>query len=62
MKTYKRETAILLLVTFFGLTGWFLYSGDENYWKVAQFMFMPSVTFAGLAFGMDSYAKQIRGQ
>lgn len=60
MKTYKREVAGLLLAICVGLTGWFLYSGDENYWMVAQFLFTPSVAFAGMAFGLDSYAKQIR--
>lgn len=61
-KTYKREFAAFLMLAFLGLTGYFLWTGDENYWEVAQFIFTPTVGFAAMAFGMDSYAKQIKGK
>jgi len=52
-KTYKREVATLLLM---GLC-WVVYQGDVEMVKV---IIWPTFTFAAAAFGLDSYAKQVK--
>lgn len=58
-KTYKREVAIVMFLVFLGLSGCYLYSGDNNFWIVAQSLLPYTMVFAGGAFGLDAYAKQI---
>lgn len=53
VKSYKREVALLL---FIGL-GWVVFTGDIEMVKV---LVWPVFTFALGAFGLDSYAKQIK--
>lgn len=52
-KTYKRELAVILLA---GL-GYVVYTGDVEMVKVIVW---PIFAFVFGAFGMDSYAKQIK--
>ena len=58
-KTYKREASVVLFLVFLGLSACFLYSGDNNFWIVAQSLLPYTMVFAGGAFGLDAYAKQI---
>lgn len=51
-KTYKRETAVILLVAFF----WVVSTGDVEMVKVIVW---PVFAFALGAYGLDGYAKQI---
>lgn len=57
-KTYKRETAGGLLVFLMGLFVWGVW--EPMAFEAAQFLTLPVFTFAGGAFGMDAYAKQIK--
>lgn len=52
-KSYKRETAAIL---FFCL-GWVVFIGDIEMVKI---LVWPIFTFGLAAFGLDSYAKQIK--
>ncbi len=52
-KTFKRELAVVLLA---GLC-WVVYQGDTEMVKV---LIWPTFTFAAAAFGLDSYAKQVK--
>lgn len=52
-KTYKREAAIALLL---GLS-YVVYTGDIEMVKV---LIWPVFAFATAAFGLDSYAKQVK--
>jgi len=52
-KTYKRELSVILLA---GLC-WVVYQGDIEMVKV---LVWPTFTFAAAAFGLDSYAKQVK--
>ena len=57
-KTYKRELASGMLL----FLGVFFLWGVENVQaaEAARYMTLPVFTFAGGAFGMDAWAKQIR--
>ena len=52
-KSYKREVAVLLLV---GL-GWVVFTGNIT---MVEVLVWPVFAFATAAFGLDSYAKQIK--
>ena len=52
-KSFKREVAVLLLIGFC----WVVYQGDTEMVKV---LVWPTFTFAAAAFGLDSYAKQVK--
>jgi len=52
-KSYKREVAVVLLAGFC----WVVYQGDVEMVKV---LVWPTFTFAAAAFGLDSYAKQVK--
>ncbi len=52
-KSFKRELAVVLLA---GLC-WLVYQGDLEMVKV---LVWPTFTFAAAAFGLDSYAKQVK--
>jgi len=52
-KTYKREISVVLLAGFC----WVVYQGDTEMVKV---LVWPTFTFAAAAFGLDSYAKQVK--
>ena len=57
-KTYKREVACVMLVLTFGLAiggAW-----EPQAMAVAEIMVWPVFMFAGAAFGLDAFAKQIR--
>jgi len=56
-KTYKRETAWVLLV---GLAGLFVWGGFGNTEarQMAEFLTLPIFTFAGGAFALDAAFKQ----
>lgn len=53
MKTYKREVSMIMLAFLASLFLW----GDQ---EAARFLTMPIFMFAGAAFGLDAYAKQIK--
>ena len=57
-KTYKRETAHAMLAVYFGLliAGVWSEAAAEQAAALCPYAF----TFAGLAFGMDAYSKQIK--
>lgn len=57
-KTYKRETAIVMLVLLGAAHFWGVF--DERAAEMAVYLTTPVFLFAGAAFGMDSYAKQVR--
>ena len=52
-KSYKREVAVILML---GL-GWVVYSGNL---AMVEVLVWPVFAFATAAFGLDSYAKQIK--
>ena len=57
-KSYKREVAGVMLVfvgALFLASMWF-----EQATQAAEFLTTPVFLFAGAAFGMDSYAKQVK--
>lgn len=56
-KTYKRETAITLLMFLGGLFVWGVF-GNEAAADAARFLTLPVFAFAGGAFGMDALAAQ----
>ena len=57
-KTFKREIAILFAIFLFGigLAGLWLPPAME----VLSIVVYPFITFVGMCFGLDSYAKQIK--
>ena len=55
MKTYKRETAVVLLA-FLGFMAWKAAQVDPV--EVFKVLVWPIMTWAGLAFGVDWYSKQ----
>jgi hypothetical protein len=57
-KTYKRETAILMLVYLGAFFTWGV--GNETALRIAEFLTLPVFGFATAAFGVDAYAKQLR--
>ncbi len=56
-KTYKREVsvAMLIFVGVFHVLGMWMPEAIQ----VAEYLTTPVFLFAGAAFGMDSYAKQV---
>ncbi len=57
-KTYKREIAGAMLVAVFGFgVAGIWYTEAQN---VMEHLSVPVFMFAGVAFGMDSYAKQVK--
>jgi len=52
-KTFKREVAIVLMLAF----SYVVYTDDIEMVKV---LVWPVFTFAAAAFGLDSYAKQVK--
>ena len=58
-KTYKREVAGVMLLAVFGLAGAGLFF--ENAKPILETLVYPVFTFAGLAWGFDAYAKQVKG-
>ena len=58
MKTYKRETALALFIFLCGLFIWGIWNAQAA--NAAEFLTLPVFTFAGAAFGLDAYAKQIK--
>lgn len=63
-KTYKRETAIVLLATFWGLVGfvaWQLRGNDVVLMQLVETTVLPVFAFASLAFGLDWKSKQAKG-
>lgn len=59
-KTYKRETACVMLATLAGLFAWGLSVDKAQVVDVAKFLTTPIFMFAGGAFGMDAIAKQFK--
>jgi len=57
-KTYKRETALVVLATWFIM--WAVGAVHVGAAEQAEAIKAYVFTFAGLAFGMDAYAKQVR--
>lgn len=67
-KTYKRETAALLLAAYAGGCGYALYAmaavPDANHdgmVSLLSWLGVPVMGFAAGAFGLDCLAKQIKG-
>tara|TARA_R110000796_G_scaffold41118_3_gene101494 strand:+ start:1210 stop:1410 length:201 start_codon:yes stop_codon:yes gene_type:complete len=58
-KTYKRETAALLLLFWCGMTTWGVW--QENAREAAEFMATFVFLFAAGAFGLDAWSKQLGG-
>lgn len=52
-KTYKREVSVLCIAATFAMALW----GPEG---MAEIFVWPVFMFAGAAFGLDAFAKQIR--
>ena len=57
-KTYKREVAASMLVALFGFFVWGVFAPVA--FEAAKFLTLPVFTFAGGAYGMDAWSKQIR--
>jgi len=55
-KTYKRETAGVMLAFLGGLAIWGIW--DPQAWQEATFFTVPVFTFAGGAYALDAYFKQ----
>lgn len=60
-KTYKRETAIAMLLALSGLFLWGLIAQRVDVVEVGKFLTMPVFLFLGGAFGIDAMAKQFGG-
>ena len=58
-KTYKRETALGMLAFLAVLAVMAVFRPAEAM-PVLEVLVYPILAFAGMAFGLDSYAKQIR--
>jgi len=60
MKTYKRECAGLMLA-FVGLIGVYaIMTGSQEAIQVLDALATPVMVFAGGAFGIDAWAKQVK--
>lgn len=59
-KTYKREFAAILMAFWAGMTVWGVY--DVRAEAAASAMFFPLLAFNFGAFGLDAYAKQLKGE
>lgn len=57
-KTFKRELAVVMLAVLGGLFIWGV--SDDQAMRAAEFLTLPIFGFAGVAFGMDAYSKQIQ--
>lgn len=57
-KTYKRELATFLLAFLLALFVWGVEEGQA--YEAARYLTLPVFSFAGGAFGMDAWAKQLR--
>ena len=57
-KTYKREVAIAMLFAVFGLAIAGVW--EQGAADAAKMLSWPVFMFAGAAFGLDAFAKQIR--
>jgi len=57
-KTYKRELAVVMLAFLGALFVWGVFDPEAK--DSARFLTLPIFTFAGGAFGMDAWAKQLR--
>ena len=57
-KTFKRETAVCMLAFLAGFFIWGVWV--ETAREAARFLTLPIFTFAGGAFGLDAWAKQVR--
>lgn len=57
-KTYKREFGTALVAVLIGFFIGGAYS--EYFYDVAELLLTPVMLFAGAAFGLDSYAKQVQ--
>lgn len=53
MKTYKRELSVALLV-------WLVYLVEVKDATIIEVLVWPIFAFAGAAFGLDSYSKQLQ--
>ena len=60
-KTYKREAASILLTFLMGLVGVWVFGENLHAAQAVEVLLTPFITFAGMAFGLDAYAKQIKG-
>ena len=60
MKTYKREAAIAMLVFLGALFVTSVFYVEAR--QAAEFLTTPIFLFAGAAFGVDAYAKQVLKQ
>ena len=58
-KTFKREVAAVMLGFLGAMFVWGVPS--EAAGQAARFLTLPVFTFAGGAFGLDAWAKQLRG-
>lgn len=56
-KTFKRETALVMLVILFALHMWGIWKPEVA--EVARFLTAPIFLFAGGAYGLDAVAKQM---
>lgn len=59
-KTYKRETALGMLVFLFGLFAYGVHYASPVAIDAGKYLTLPIFTFTGLAFGFDAYAKQVQ--
>jgi uncharacterized membrane protein YiaA len=57
-KTYKRETALVLLLVYIGLLVAGVWSPEA--FNASEALKLQVFAFAALAFGMDAYSKQIK--
>ena len=61
-KTYKREVAGAMLVAVAGLAvASFFAPNPEPVVEIFKTVIYPVMGYVGFAFGMDSYAKQVKG-
>ena len=59
-KTYKRETAIAMLLFLGGMVIWGVYTPEAK--AAADGLAWPIIGFVTAAFGLDAYGKQIAGR
>lgn len=57
-KTFKRETAVVLLLLWAGMGVFGAVAGDQYFIQVARDMGYPVMGFATAAFGIDAVGKQ----
>ena len=58
-KTYKREAAAVLMAFLGCMFVWGVY--EDRAYQAAQYLTLPIFTFFSLAFGIDAYARQLKG-